>query len=531
MRQPLIFLLALLAVSAGACDGCSGCGGTDVIATLERAQGVVEADTADAPVTFERAAQGLGFRLGDAVRTAVDARAELALAGGGTLRVEPRSLVRFSATPGAGRRVGIGVEIGGAEVEAPSDGEFGLSTAFGEAHLGRGARVHVSGGADARFEVVMGSAEVDGDGGTVTMTAGDRFLVQFGGAVLERRGRTPPRDGGRPPAAAVDLGADAGGAPDAGSASAAPDAGSTTAAPDAGALGETEPGEDDGAGTAAARDTAIADVSIAAGETASLHDPGAPTAVRFRFGAACTTGGTVEVARSGSSFSRSLKSSGASSATLTVPNGSHAYRVRCGSNAPFATGTIRISRDAGTATLPRRAPRTTVDADGRHYTVLYQTLLPIITLRWRSAPESPGYVIAVQRAGGRADDTSTTRAEQTFPAGRFEDGDYTFTFRTADGRVRTAATSLKIDFDNATPAAHLDAPPPRASVESGVTVAGTAGEGATVSVGGRALPTDRAGRFSGEASPPAGERCIAIRVAHPQRGVHYFLRCGGSGGG
>ena len=514
MRRWLALCTALFTVCASACDGCAGCGKSDGLATLERAEGVVEADAAEAPVTFEAAARGREFRLGDAVRTAADARADLALAGGGTLHVEPRSVVRFSATPGAARRVGIGVEVGGAEVEAPADDALAFTTAFGNARVERGSRVRVSGGEDARFEVVMGSALVDGDGGSVTLSVGDRFVIQVGGAVLER-GSAQRRDAGRPRALIVDAGAPSD---------------LSALITDSGAADASDaPGTDDGAGSASVpEDTAAADFSIAAGETATIHDPSAPTAVRFRFGAGCTTGGTVELARTGSSFSRALRASGRTSATLTVPNGAHAYRVRCGGGAPFASGTVRVSRDAGTATLPRRAPRTTVDADGRRYTVLYQTLLPIITLRWRRAPEAPNYIISVERAGGRAEETTSRVADHTFAAGHFGDGSYTFTFRTADGRVRTAPTSMRIDFDNATPAAHLDAPSARAQVAGGVTVSGTAGEGAAVSVGGRALDTDRSGRFSGQASPAGGERCIALRVAHPQRGVHYYLRCGGA---
>jgi hypothetical protein len=539
LRHVVVFALALATLGGAACDGCNGCegcnGDTDVIATLERAQGLVEADVAEPPVRFERAEQGHEFKIGDAVRTARAARADLTLAGGGILHIEPSSLVRFSATPGASRQVGIGVEVGGAEVEATEESQVAFSTRFGATRLTPGSRVRISSGASARFEVVVGLALVDTARGPVTLEAGDRFVVQVGGAVLERHTRTPPPDAGRPRSSPppLDAGAPsaAGSSPDAPDASAAPapdDATDAGSPPDGAALG----GAVDPAAALVGADTGPADVSISVGDTATIHDPGAPTAVRFLIGERCTTGGVVEVSRSGPSFTRPLRqpfAAGArASATLTVPNGRHPYRVRCGEGAPVATGALRISRDAGTATLPTRAPRTTVDADGRRYTVLYQTLLPIITLRWPRAPAAPGYVISVQRAGGRPEETRATLPEQAFPGGRFEDGSYTFAFRTADGRARTASTSLVIDFDNASPAAHVAAPPPDAPVAGGVAIAGTAGEGAAVSVGGSALTSDRSGRFSGHAAPAAGEQCLAIRVADPQRGVHYFLRCGGS---
>ena len=535
MRSRLALGVVLAAFVAAACSGragCGGCGSSGVLATVERAQGLVEAETAGGAGGFARASRGAELRLGDALRTGADAHAQLTLTGGGALRVEPRSLVRFSATPGATVPLGIGVETGAAELEAPLEGELVFSTEFGAARVARGSRVRVTGGTEARLEVVVGTAVVDGDGGAITLVRGDRFLVVVGAAVLERRADAQARDLGRarPSSASGGLGArpllEARGA---GGASEVPAAG-----------GASEVLRGDGTPTMvaarlhpellhAAENAAIADLTLLAGETASIHDPSAPTVVRFRFAVACPTGGTLELALRGSSFTRVLRgavAAGGTSATVTAPSGVHAYRVRCGTAAPFAAGTLRINRDAGTAPLVGAAPRTTVDADGRRYTVRYQTSLPIITLRWPRAPAAGGYVISLRRSGGVVQDVRAARAEQAFPAGRFTDGSYTFLFRTQDSRVRTALTSLRIDFDNAAPVADLDAPPVRAPLEGTVTIGGTAGVGALVSVGGRALATDDHGRFSGAASVRAGERCLAVRVAHRQRGVHYYLRCG-----
>lgn len=535
MRSPLSLGVVLVAVVSAACSGragCDGCGTSGVLATVERAQGLVEADTTGSAGGFARAARGVELRLGDAVRTAADARAQLALTGGGTLRVEPRSLVRFSATPGATVQFGIGVEAGTAELEAPLEEELVFSTEFGAARVARGSRVLVTGGSEPRLEVVVGSAIVDGDGGAVTLARGDRFLVVVGAAVLERRAEAQAPDAGRarPSSASAGLGARP--------LDEAREAGRAPEVPDAGRESEALRGDGSATMVAArlhpellrtAEASALADLTLVAGETASIHDPSAPTVVRFRFGVACPTGGTLELARRGKSFTRALRgavAAGGTSATVTVPSGVHAYRIRCGTAAAFASGTLRVHRDAGTAPVVRAAPRTTVDADGRRYTVRYQTTLPIITLRWPGAPTAAGYVISMRRAGGAVQDVRTARAEQAFPAGRFADGAYSFLFRTQDSRARTPLTSLRIDFDNAAPVADLDVPPVRAPIEGTVTIGGTAGVGALVSVGGRALATDDHGRFGGATSTRAGERCIAVRVAHRQRGVHYYLRCG-----
>ena len=544
MRRPLVLGIVLAAVVVAACSGragCDGCGTSGVLATVERAQGLVEAETEGGAGGFARASRGVELRLGDAVRTAADARAQLGLTGGGTLRVEPRSLVRFSATPGASVPLGIGVETGAAELEAPLEDELLFSTEFGSARVARGSRVLVTGGSEPRLEVVVGTAIVDGDGGAVTLARGDRFLVVVGAAVLERRADAQVADAGRARRSSASAGLGARPlleAHEAGSRAEVPDAGGAADLPDAGSAPEALRGDGTPTMVAAglhpesprtAENSALADLTIVAGETASIHDPSAPTVVRFRFAVACPTGGTLELALRGKSFTRALRgavAAGGTSATVTVPSGVHAYRVRCGTAAPFASGTLRVNRDAGTAPIIQTAPRTTVDADGRRYTVRYQTSLPIITLRWPGAPTAAGYVISMRRAGGAVQDVRAARAEQAFPAGRFADGAYTFLFRTQDSRVRTPLTSLRIDFDNAAPVADLDVPPVRAPIEGTVTIGGTAGVGALISVGGRALATDDHGRFSGAASVRAGERCIAVRVAHRQRGVHYYLRCG-----
>jgi hypothetical protein len=46
-----------------------------------------------------------------------------------------------------------------------------------------------------------------------------------------------------------------------------------------------------------------------------------------------------------------------------------------------------------------------------------------------------------------------------------------------------------------------------------------------VSVSGVALPLDGQSRFSGDLpGPPADHRVLAVRIAHPTHGNHYFIR-------
>jgi hypothetical protein len=48
-----------------------------------------------------------------------------------------------------------------------------------------------------------------------------------------------------------------------------------------------------------------------------------------------------------------------------------------------------------------------------------------------------------------------------------------------------------------------------------------------VSVGGTELPLDVQQRFSGQVVVPKGQNGIAIRLASPGRGVHYYVRRSG----
>jgi hypothetical protein len=188
-----------------------------------------------------------------------------------------------------------------------------------------------------------------------------------------------------------------------------------------------------------------------------------------------------------------------------------------------------VARDSGVQPLPRGAPRTTVDADGRRYTVLYQNLLPELTFRWPRPPAAGGYVLRVE--GGRQPvEQRATQPSASFPSGRFDEGTYRFTWATADNARRSQPTTLTIDFDNAAPAAYVRQPAPGAAISGTVHVEGAALDGASVSAGGHALSMDGQHRFNGDVAVGGEDACLAIRIAHPQRGVHYYLRCGGGGG-
>ncbi|QQR89482.1 MAG: FecR domain-containing protein [Myxococcales bacterium] len=274
-----------------------------------------------------------------------------------------------------------------------------------------------------------------------------------------------------------------------------------------------------------------ADFSMPAGESATVHDTSAPTAIRILFEDKCNGEGMVEVG-SNRAFSRLLMSSpGKGSAIISANPGSLHYRLRCmrsgGTEASkaVASGTIRVSRDAGSQQIPKRAPRNTVEADGRKYTVLYQNLLPELSFIWSRAPKGGSYTLRLEPQGSGSSKTVTANAAKyTFDAGEVAEGTYNWWFESKDGK-RSATTALSVAFDNAAPAAFLREPSGTIPAGSAsVTVSGAAVDGAKVSVRGTPLQTDSQYRFKGDVGLSGDERSVAIRISQAQYGVHYYLR-------
>jgi len=268
------------------------------------------------------------------------------------------------------------------------------------------------------------------------------------------------------------------------------------------------------------------DFTVAAGDSFTVHDPAPPTAIGFETGAACAEGALVEL----QGRSR-IRSKGTGTVNVLVPAGSHRYQVRClaGVGKPgeiHKKGSITVLRDAGTARLPRTAPETVVDADGRNYTVLYQNLLPKISVRWPKAPKTGPYTLRATKAGGKTESLSIAAPFHAFTSGAFREGVSRLTFQAASGES-SKVTTLDIRFDNAAPAASLTSPGNgQFTPGQTVTVAGTALETWSVSAGGKALPLDAQLRFSGAVATSSANRALAILFMNPRRGVHYYLRRG-----
>jgi hypothetical protein len=280
---------------------------------------------------------------------------------------------------------------------------------------------------------------------------------------------------------------------------------------------------DGGADGARTRGPDVVDLVAGAGDSFVVHDPRPPTAIGFSH-AGCAAG-TVLSLNAGRKGSR--ETVGAARVSAEFSQGSHRYVVSCleaggAKGTRVGEGTISVIADAGLRKLARKAPLTSVDTDGRRYTVLYQTLLPKLSVRWPNAPTAGSYALTVRSNKGTRTLQSKT-SSYLFGPGALPEGEHVLSFE-GDGKS-SKQTSVVIRFDNAAPTASLSSPADQSfGPGASVLVAGSALPGWSVTAGGRELTQDAQNRFSEQVSAPSAERALVIRFSQAGRGVHYYLR-------
>jgi hypothetical protein len=264
------------------------------------------------------------------------------------------------------------------------------------------------------------------------------------------------------------------------------------------------------------------DFVAGAGDSFVVHDPKPPTSIAF-----VHPGCDGELVLTLDPGKRPRETGGRGRVSAEVSPGSHRYAVAClkadeTKGTRVADGSVAVFADAGSRRLARTAPASAVETDGRRYTVLYQTLLPIISVRWPNAPTASAYTLRLSSSSG-ARTITTSKPSHSFAAGALTEGDHTLLFEA--GGVRSKQTSVAIRFDNAAPTASIASPADRSFAPgANVVVAGSALPGWTVSAVGKDLTQDPQNRFSGAVSAPVAERALVIRFSHPSRGTHYYLR-------
>ncbi len=373
------------------------------------------------------------------------------------------------------------IERGGQVAELQGDGRHhALSAEAGLADVGEG-RVLLSGSGETSVRIPGGSVTNAPDSRTLIIASrrGTRITVSKGSAKVQH-----------------------------GKQSSELSAGDSLALTRAGGVDEDQPNPPD-----------RAHFFLGLGDSVTVHDARAPTHVGFRFGEKCPEGGVVTVKRGSREY---MTSAGQGAANVLMPPGHNRYEVRCTGGSQIASGSVTVMRDSGRTALPRSAPPTLVDTDGRNYRVLYQNLLPEVTVRWRKAPSGGSYTLSVT-TNGKTETFKSSSASYKFDSGALTEGQHRLVF--SAGAKKSKPTNLFIRFDNAAPKARITSPYDGTfSPGSTVQVSGVALKGWKAYVGSQALSMDRQHRFTGSVQVPAGQDGLVVRLTNPGRGTHYYLR-------
>ena len=483
-RGALSWSLVLFAlVALAALCAFYGCSRSEELAKLQALNGRVERDVAKEQGTWSAAVVGATFVIGDAVRTASAAKAQLELSDGSGLTLQEKTLLRFLAARPGKKVPALAVEAGEVELDVGASG-LEIETLAGPTTLEPGTRMRLrKTDQGTRFAVEIGAAhltELHRD-----LKAGEELEIGIGRAVIESA-----KPSTSAPSAAPLV-------------SAAP----TSSAPAVPPLAEDS----------RPRGPDVVDLFVAPGDSLIVHDPHPPTAVGFAT-TRCAGATVLEVG------SKKRETIGQGSVSASVTAGAQRYRLRCDAETtPFAEGTLTILADAGSRRLSSSAPVNRIDADGRRYTIMYQSLLPKIAVRWPNPPAAGPFTLFVRSQGKGQKQFGAPGPSYTLPPRSLGEGTHQLWFGSASEQSRK--TTVVVQFDNAAPTASISSPAERAfAAGSTVTAAGTALPGWTVTVAGHELSQDAQQRFSGQVSAPAGASALAIRFAHPQRGVHYYLR-------
>ena len=264
------------------------------------------------------------------------------------------------------------------------------------------------------------------------------------------------------------------------------------------------------------------DFRVVAGETFTIHDPRPPTAVQFLFGDRCPAGGIIEMDRN-AQYRTAKISAGKQSANLLVERGSWAYRLRCTAGGDeggaVASGRVVVVRDDGRRALPKRPPLNSIDADGRTWRISYQSQIPSLQINARGSGSKFKLHLAT---AGKEQTFDAIKPTVTVPGSQLGEGTYTYWFD-IDGVKQAKPSTLVIDFDQTAPQVYIEAPPNGRAWTGDLDVRGAVLPGWTAAVEGMTIPIDKARRFIAKVGQPPGN-ALAIKLAHPQRGVHYYLR-------
>jgi hypothetical protein len=258
-----------------------------------------------------------------------------------------------------------------------------------------------------------------------------------------------------------------------------------------------------------------------------IHDPKGATALRFLFANKCPNGGVIEVDHD-SKFHAPRVSGGKEGANVMLTAGGWAWRARCTQGdtegVAVASGTISVVRDDGHRQLPPKPGKNPIDADGRIWTIGYTSLIPIIEVHF---PGKGSQFKLHLQTGGSEETYDSTKPVVEIPGTALKEATYTYFFD-HDGVKQDKVSTLKIAFDQTAPQVYIETPVNGVPFGVEVSVSGAVLPGWSAKVGAFEVPIDKnTRRFVNVKVPPPDGKALAIRLSHPQRGVHFYLRRGG----
>lgn len=498
-RSKLLLACALLGLLL-CLSSCSSCEQKAYIAELIEYQNSVQRDEAATQNQWRDAQTGERFVLGDGLRTAANAQAKLKLPQNGRLLVKSGTVVRFVQSVNKEEAAPeFDVQQGELTVESGAR-QLGVRTARGLVTVNKDTTVRIRAEEDAtRFDVEVGRVEYMVNGARQVAEAGGSFEVDvLQVSVEEHAAHNQAGAAQTPPLTAVaDTNAEE----------------AKTARPDADANVFQE-------------SPTVALLKLAAGETATIHDPAPPIDLAMTF-AGCDEQMSLEL--DNAAQGRVMRFRGQAEVRASLPRGSFRYRLRCLQEGKppgpvVRSGQIKVLADAATRPLPQTPVTITADADGRRYTISYQNLLPIITLRWPYAPRADSYHLVVQPAQGQPFSEDSAQATVTLQPGRLGEGLHRFWFETPD-RKRSETGSVQVSFDYAARTAYLTSPRDGETLQQdSVRFAGGTLLGSQVHVQGAPMKLDSHGRFATNVTIAQEQSGAVVRVQHPSTGIHYYVR-------
>jgi hypothetical protein len=197
--------------------------------------------------------------------------------------------------------------------------------------------------------------------------------------------------------------------------------------------------------------------------------------------------------------------------------------LRCTSHgsegAAVASGRIAVVRDDGHRPLPKNQGSNDIDADGRNYRISYQSAIPNVVVHMKN----PGAQNKLHLASGGKDQSFDSSASSITVLGtQLHEGTYTYWFE-RDGVKQERISTLTIDFDQTAPQVYIESPNNGQAWTGDLDVRGAVLPGWTAAVESITIPVDKQRRFAATVGTPEGS-ALAIRLSHPQHGVHYYLR-------